>query len=454
MKKFLKIIILISSILILFNGCKGGSVISKNGKLSISSNPSGAKVYIDNEYKGITPLEIELMPKSYELKLTKDGYKDYSKSINIEANKTVELSIVLEKEQPQSIFEGKWELISYKGKDKDVSIIGFEGTLFNFFENGSLQNTKILYYHLPIEHSGEYKIVDDSHIKLIYELGYSEIYKFYTKNIDDINFLFLSDENDTFTVVFAPYTEFDYDIDDILEHILGEWFRIYDEIMRYTGSCNFFSFDENYNFIVHCKEGYLDELKSFYESYSFENEYLYLNIFNKSKKIKCKVKELSLSRLMLQDDKGNSALFIRSYEFEYFETTEDNNIHQIYSQIHSDLRTLCNALLCFELDWGRHPIQTTALRLSEDNAGAELLGNDKAKINIKGKKSLTNEYGPIKYIGQLPIDPLSQNKESYYYQSNSDSTKFVIYSYDSKNGKYIYNTSDNKPGESNVKPTP
>jgi len=44
-----------------------------------------------------------------------------------------------------------------------------------------------------------------------------------------------------------------------------------------------------------------------------------------------------------------------------------------------------------------------------------------------------NENGPIKYIEQLPIDPLSPNRESYYYQSNSDGSKWLIYSFDNEN---------------------
>ncbi len=445
MKKSLKSYLLIIFIIILSISCSPKNV---NGKLSISSNPTKAKVYIDNEYKGITPLELELRPKNYDLKLTMDGYKDYLKTINIEANKTLELQIILEKEEEelQKTLEGKWELVSYKGKEEDVSIIGFEGTLFNFFKDGSFQNTKLLYFRLPIEHTGEYKIIDDSHIKLIYELVYTEIYKFYFKEINNLNCLFLSDENDSFTVVFIPYTEFDYEIDEISEHILGTWLTIYDHDLITSGYCTTRSFDEYNNFGLNC---WGDD---YYGSYSLEDSYLYINI--ESRKIKCKVKELSFSRLMLDDEKDHDALFVRNFDFGYFESNvSENSIYQIYSQVHSGLRNLCTVLEMFKIDWGKYPIQTTPLRLTENNVGAELLGNNKAKINIKGKKSLMNENGPIKYIEQLPIDPLSPNRESYYYQSNSDGSKWLIYSFDNENKKYIFRNSLGEINESDTKPT-
>jgi len=44
------------------------------GTLSVTSDPSGANVSIDDELKGQTPLRIDLPPKEYEVSLTLEGY--------------------------------------------------------------------------------------------------------------------------------------------------------------------------------------------------------------------------------------------------------------------------------------------------------------------------------------------------------------------------------------------
>jgi hypothetical protein len=63
------------------------------GDLRVTSVPSGAAVYVDNVYKGITPVDgpldvIDLTPGSHALILTRTGYQDYKSSANLEASKT------------------------------------------------------------------------------------------------------------------------------------------------------------------------------------------------------------------------------------------------------------------------------------------------------------------------------------------------------------------------------
>ena len=44
--------------------------------LQVSSNPSGAKVFLEGTYKGTTPLEItDLRKQTYRIKIEKDGYE-------------------------------------------------------------------------------------------------------------------------------------------------------------------------------------------------------------------------------------------------------------------------------------------------------------------------------------------------------------------------------------------
>jgi serine/threonine protein kinase len=60
------------------------NVIPNYGTLYVESNPSGAEVYIDGYYEGTTPLTIpNILPGTYTVKITKDGYQDYTDDVYI-----------------------------------------------------------------------------------------------------------------------------------------------------------------------------------------------------------------------------------------------------------------------------------------------------------------------------------------------------------------------------------
>ena len=125
------------------------------------------------------------------------------------------------------------------------------------------------------------------------------------------------------------------------------------------------------------------------------------------------------------------------------------------SRVQSDLRTLANALQMFFTDWNQYPKQTTADRLSADNAGGELMGSGSgAKVNIPGAVSATGERGPITYIEKLPIDPFATPATaSYYYLSDPDGTKYVMWSQTSAPNEWIYRDSIGNGGVTNTTPT-
>ncbi len=52
-------------------------------EITINSSPRGAKLYIDNVYKGTTPYTTELSFGKYQVKLTQDEYEDLTQTINI-----------------------------------------------------------------------------------------------------------------------------------------------------------------------------------------------------------------------------------------------------------------------------------------------------------------------------------------------------------------------------------
>ncbi|MDE2521558.1 MAG: PEGA domain-containing protein [Methanocorpusculum sp.] len=71
--------------------------------LIVSSNPSGANIFIDNNYKGFTPTtQTGIAPGTHVVLLKKEGYLDDEQTIKFEAGTTYEISFVLSKEAKAS----------------------------------------------------------------------------------------------------------------------------------------------------------------------------------------------------------------------------------------------------------------------------------------------------------------------------------------------------------------
>lgn len=72
-----------------------------SGAVSLSSNPKGAKVFLEGKDRGITPVELKgLPPQRFTVKLVKKGYKDFKGTVEVVAGKTSNLSYALEKLPP------------------------------------------------------------------------------------------------------------------------------------------------------------------------------------------------------------------------------------------------------------------------------------------------------------------------------------------------------------------
>jgi len=68
----------------------------KTGNLFVSSNPSGANIYLDGVYKGLTPYTVTgLNSKIYAVNLTKTGYKVYQTLMFVKSNSTAVLNASL-----------------------------------------------------------------------------------------------------------------------------------------------------------------------------------------------------------------------------------------------------------------------------------------------------------------------------------------------------------------------
>lgn len=62
--------------------------IVKTGYLSVSSSPSGANVFINNVYRGSTPVNLNLAEGYYTLELRKSGYSTYTTSVSVVGDRT------------------------------------------------------------------------------------------------------------------------------------------------------------------------------------------------------------------------------------------------------------------------------------------------------------------------------------------------------------------------------
>ncbi|HUU75510.1 MAG TPA: PEGA domain-containing protein [Methanoregulaceae archaeon] len=65
------------------------------GYISISSSPSGAAIYVDGTYKGITPVTVTEFPGNHAVSLQLSGYNTYSQNVYVTAQTTQYISASL-----------------------------------------------------------------------------------------------------------------------------------------------------------------------------------------------------------------------------------------------------------------------------------------------------------------------------------------------------------------------
>lgn len=73
-------------------------VISKKGTIDITSDPAGAKIFLDDVDTGKTTYDtITTKTGTHTIKLTLEGYKDYVQEVEVKRGKIIEVSAILEK---------------------------------------------------------------------------------------------------------------------------------------------------------------------------------------------------------------------------------------------------------------------------------------------------------------------------------------------------------------------
>jgi len=70
--------------------------VSATGSIAVTSSPTGAEIYIDNAYKGITPLTVDgVAAGTHAVRVALAGYSDWSTSVQVGAGSTASASASL-----------------------------------------------------------------------------------------------------------------------------------------------------------------------------------------------------------------------------------------------------------------------------------------------------------------------------------------------------------------------
>ncbi|MEE1322564.1 MAG: TonB family protein, partial [Bacteroidales bacterium] len=142
------------------------------GKLNLNSTPDDANIYIDGEHMGKTPMIItQILIGNHNIKLQKQGYKNFESEITIEENKIADYNFVLKEigsetennveiKDEDLIFKiveekpifpgGQAEMMKYISKNliypqiaKEIGIQGRVIVSFVIEKDGSLTNIKV-----------------------------------------------------------------------------------------------------------------------------------------------------------------------------------------------------------------------------------------------------------------------------------------------------------------------
>jgi len=78
--------------------------VARPGKLKISSDPPGAEIFSGPNRIGVTPLDVPVSDTRgrYDVRISKDGYRDYQTNVNMEGRAEVIISATLERDKKAS----------------------------------------------------------------------------------------------------------------------------------------------------------------------------------------------------------------------------------------------------------------------------------------------------------------------------------------------------------------
>lgn len=113
--------------------------------LSVECDVSGAKVFLDNRSLGITPLtDAAVSPGDHTVRVEKDGYEPYRKSMLLEAGRSITLHVTLSEERPEN---GRL-FVETQPEDARITILNIGPT---FYQGMELEPGR---YHVEVSAAG------------------------------------------------------------------------------------------------------------------------------------------------------------------------------------------------------------------------------------------------------------------------------------------------------------
>jgi len=74
------------------------AAVPATGAVALRSTPDGAEVYVDGAFVGNAPTTLKLTPGQHAIRVTQQGYKDWSRDITVQAGSEAHLAVMLEKQ--------------------------------------------------------------------------------------------------------------------------------------------------------------------------------------------------------------------------------------------------------------------------------------------------------------------------------------------------------------------
>ncbi|MBN2531645.1 MAG: PEGA domain-containing protein [Spirochaetales bacterium] len=135
----------------------------------IHSKPDKAKVYLNGQYTGDTPVTIkDKLPGKYELTVEKNGYKSYNQKIELIAGKNYSLDLLLEEEGPEF---GKVMIYTHPEKASLYFNGEYIGTTPGYKDNVEYGEYEIVLQLRGYSSLSRVIIVDEKDEKFVYTLN-------------------------------------------------------------------------------------------------------------------------------------------------------------------------------------------------------------------------------------------------------------------------------------------
>jgi hypothetical protein len=120
------------------------------GRIIVTSQPQGARVYLDNVYKGVTPLNLDrVISGQHHIKLVMAGYQDWSNYVSVSPSRTTTVSTNL---IPLAVY-GSISIYCNQGSAK-IYLDGNYQKTTSANKSVELQNVKQGYHELVISKNG------------------------------------------------------------------------------------------------------------------------------------------------------------------------------------------------------------------------------------------------------------------------------------------------------------